>query len=125
MVEKIVKDLKNIFTFKQSTGEGDIVLIIAENLVYAYVSSIERDVSRKEEWWQVSMQLLTIPPQKIVWTLREPQFTGQEIFTMGGEPRFVAAIDFGGGRRNPKKISDPPLALEGKKKKKPILKVIK
>jgi hypothetical protein len=28
--------------------------------------------------------------------LRTPQFTGQEIFTMSGEKRFVKALDFGG-----------------------------
>lgn len=95
MIEKIVNDLKNIFVFKETTQVGDIVLIVAERIMYALVTGIERDYAKKEEWWQVNLQLLTIPPQKIAWTLRTPQFTGQEIFTMGGEQRFVKAIDFG------------------------------
>lgn len=97
MIEKIVNDLKNIFLFKETTQTGDIVLIVAERIMYALVTGIERDSAKKEEWWQVSLQLLTIPPQKVVWTLRTPQFTGQELFSMGGEERFVKAIDFGGG----------------------------
>jgi len=123
MIEKIVNDLKNIFVFKETTQVGDIVLIVAERIMYALVTGIERDYGKKEEWWQVSLQLLTIPPQKVAWALRTPQFTGQEIFTMGGAERFVKAIDFGGGGR---------LALEkggGQigpgKKKGPYLKVIK
>jgi hypothetical protein len=97
MIEKIVNDLKNIFVFKETTQVGDIVLIVAERIMYALVTGIERDYAKKEEWWQVGLQLLTIPPQRVVWTLRTPQFTGQELFTMGGEERFIKAIDFGGG----------------------------
>jgi hypothetical protein len=29
----------------------------------------------------------------MTWTLRTAQMTGQEIFTMGGEERFVQAVD--------------------------------
>jgi len=97
MIEKIINDLKNIFVFKETTQAGDIVLIVAERIMYALVTGIERDHAKKDEWWQVSLQLLTIPPQRVAWTLRTPQFTGQEIFTMGGEERFIKAIDFGGG----------------------------
>ncbi|OGQ86085.1 MAG: hypothetical protein A2512_08770 [Deltaproteobacteria bacterium RIFOXYD12_FULL_56_24] len=123
MIEKIVTDLKTMVNFKETTQVGDIVLIVAEQIVYALVAGIEKDYTRKDEWWQVSMQLLTIPPQQIVWTLRTPQFTGQEIFTMGGEPRFVKAIDFGGGgTARPKKEADR-ITLEQKKKS--FLKVIK
>ncbi len=114
MIEKIVTDLKNIFVFKESTQVGDIVLIVAEKIMYALVTGIERDYAKKEEWWQVSLQLLTIPPQKTVWTLRAPQFTGQEIFTMGGEERFIKAIDFGRGEAAEKKNIEP--AGPGKKK---------
>jgi hypothetical protein len=38
--------------------------------------------------------MLAIPLQTVVWTLRTPQFTGQEIFTMGGEGRFIQALRF-------------------------------
>jgi len=123
MIEKIVNDLKNIFVFKETTQVGDIVLIVAERIMYAMVTGIERDYAKKEEWWQVSLQLLTIPPQKIAWTLRTPQFTGQEIFTMGGERRFVKAIDFGGGKDSAQKKSDGQISPV--KKKGAFLKVIK
>ncbi|MGV1099594.1 hypothetical protein ACUUL3_09350 [Thiovibrio sp. JS02] len=124
MIEKIVADLKNIFTFKDTTGEGDIVLLVAESLMYAVVTEIERDTTRKDEWWHVGMQLLSIPPQKFTWTLREPQFTGQEIFTMGGEERFVKAIDFGvGGKKVKKKAIGGK--EETKRKKGPVLTLLK
>ena len=97
-MEKIVKELKEIIPFKDTTDVGDIVLIAAKEpqmLVYAYVSSIERDDSRKDEWWHVALNVLSLPPQQLTWTLRTPQMTGMEIFTMGGEERFVKAVDFG------------------------------
>ena len=123
MVEKIVNDLKKMFQFKETTQAGDIVLIVAEQIIYALVTGIERDYTRKEEWWQVSLQLLTIPPQKTTWTLRTPQFTGQEIFTMGGAPRFVKAVDFGGGGELTEKKDGARIAPV--KKKKPFLTVVK
>ena len=84
---------------------------------------IERDYGKKEEWWQVSLQLLTIPPQKVAWTLRTAQFTGQEIFTMGGEERFIKAIDFGGSGEMAEKKSEGQIGPG--KKKGAFLKVIK
>ncbi|MDG4474592.1 hypothetical protein [Thiovibrio frasassiensis] len=123
MIEKIVTDLKNIFVFKETTQVGDIVLIVAEQIMYALVTGIVRDYAKKEEWWQVGLQLLTLPPQKVVWTLRTPQFTGQDIFTMGGEQRFIKAIDFGGGGELLQKNGSGQISPE--KKKRPILKVIK
>ena len=97
-MQKTVESLKEIIPFKDTTEEGDIVLVVCKNpdmLYYAYIEEIERDVSRRDEWWHVHMQLLTIPLQKAVWTLRTPQMTGMEIFTMGGEERFVKAIEVG------------------------------
>jgi len=123
MIEKIINDLKNIFVFKETTQVGDIVLIVAERIMYAMVTGIERDYAKKDEWWQVSFQLLTIPPRKIAWTLRTPQFTGQEVFTMGGEQRFVKAIDFFGGGEEALKKSGGQIGAG--KKKKSFLTVIK
>ncbi len=96
-MEKLIAELKEIVDFKETTEVGDIVLIVAREpriLVYALVTSIERDTSRRDEWWHVGMQLLTVPVQPVIWTLRMAQFTGQEIFTMGGEQRFVKAVRF-------------------------------
>lgn len=97
-MEKLVAELKEIMPFKNTTERGDVVLIVAKEpqmLVYAYVTEITRDSSRKDEWWNVEMHVLSVPPQKMTWTLRTPQMTGAEVFTMGGEERFVKALDFG------------------------------
>ncbi|GBE11888.1 hypothetical protein BMS3Bbin14_00578 [bacterium BMS3Bbin14] len=96
-MEKMVAELKRLVNFKDTTVVGDLVLILSgepQMLAYALVTSIEPDNSRKDEWWQVKMQLLSVPPRKMVWTLRPAQFTGREIFTMGGEQRFVQAVRF-------------------------------
>ena len=96
-MEQLVAELKKILPLKKTTVEGDVVIIAAKNpqmLLYARVGMIERDTSRRDEWWHVTLHFLSIPLQTVVWTLREEQFTGQEIFTMGGEGRFVQAIDF-------------------------------
>lgn len=94
-MEKLIEELKKIVDFKETTEVGDIVMIVAnepQTAAYALVTGIERDNSRKDEWWQVYMQLLSVPIQPIVWTLRTEQFNGQEVFTMGGHARFVKAV---------------------------------
>ncbi|MGD9949536.1 MAG: hypothetical protein AB7U29_13815 [Desulfobulbus sp.] len=96
-MEQLVAELKKVLPLKTNTFEGDIVIIAAKTpqmLVYARVGTIKRDPSRKEEWWHVTLHLLSIPLQTVVWTLRTAQFTGQEIFTMGGEGRYIQAIEF-------------------------------
>lgn len=98
-MQKIVDELKRLIPFKETTRAGDIVLIAAKEprmLFYAYVNKIERDATRRDEWWHVHFTLLSVPLQQMTWTLRTAQFSGQEIFTMGGEERFVKAVDFAG-----------------------------
>lgn len=98
-MEQIIARLRHIFPFKHTTAPGDIVLIAAKTpedaLMYAQVGDIARDETRKAEWWHVTLHLLLFPPQTVVWTLRTPQFTGQESFTMGGEGRFIQALALG------------------------------
>jgi hypothetical protein len=97
-MEKIVKDLKKLVPFKETLEAGDIVLIAAKKpqmLVYGMVSDVVRDDAKRDEWWHVSMQILSLPPRKVTWILRTPQMTGQEIFTLDGEQRFMQAVDFG------------------------------
>lgn len=96
-MDKIVEELKSLVKFKDTTETGDIVLIAAKEpqmLLYAYVTRIERDTTRKDEWWHIDLNVLSFPPQKMTWTLRTQQMTGMEIFTMGGEERFFKAVDF-------------------------------
>jgi hypothetical protein len=119
-MEKLIKELKKIVPFKDTTDTGDLVLLVAKEpqmLVYALVTGIEADNSRKDEWWKVEMRVLSVPPQPLTWTLRLPQFTGQEIFTMGGEERFVQAVDFDAVQPLP----DPAKPT----KKKPGLRIVK
>ncbi len=95
-MEKLVAELQQIIPFKESTDIGDLVLIVAKEpqmLVYALVTDIKRDTTRKDEWWHLSLTFLTVPPQEVSWTLRTAQMTGMEIFTMGGEKRFVQAVN--------------------------------
>ena len=114
-MEKLVEELKSIIRFKDTTVEGDIVLIAAKQphlLVYALVKSIERDTSRKDEWWHIDLSVLSVPPQEMTWTLRTAQMTGLEIFTMGGEERFFKAVDFTG--EAPQKPIKEKRTLKGK-----------
>lgn len=94
-MERLVAELKRSLSFKDDTNEGDLVVVAAREpqlLIYALVGPIERDETRRDEWWHVTLHLLSMPIQTVVWTLREPQFTGQEIFTMGGNPHFIKAV---------------------------------
>jgi hypothetical protein len=111
---KMVEELKQLIPFKETTDVGDVILIVSKEpqlLAYARVNDIERDTSRKDEWWHIQLTMLAIPLQKMTWTLRTDQLTGQEIFTMGGEERFVKAVDFG-------EPSDAKLPANAKPKKK-------
>lgn len=96
-MEKRVEEVKKLVPTKSTTDIGDVVLILAAELevpIYARVTNIERDTSRKDEWWHVHLAILAIPIQVMAWTLRTEQMTGKEIFTMGGEPRFMQAVQF-------------------------------
>lgn len=96
-MQTLVDELKKILPLKATTDTGDIVVIAAKEpqmLLYAHVDEIVRDTNRKDEWWNVKMTMLSIPLQQITWTLRTEQITGQEIFTMGGEERFIQGVEF-------------------------------
>lgn len=134
-MEKLIAELKQVVTFKDSTDVGDLVLIVAKEpqimASYALVTDIERDTSRKNEWWHVSLLLLSIPPQAMTWTLRLPQLTGMEVFTMGGEERFVKAVDVEMISRQARPPvtddleSPPPETAPRQKKKQSFLKRVK
>ena len=97
MMENLVTELKKRVLFKDTTTVGDIVLLAShdpQTLVYALVTGIVLDKTRKEAWWNVTMQVLAVPPREVVWTLREPQFTGQEVFSFGGIEHFMKAVRF-------------------------------
>ena len=121
-MDKIVKDLQKLVPFKDTLEAGDIVLIAARKpqmLVYGLVSDIVRDDAKRDEWWHVSMQILSLPPRQVTWILRTPQMTGLEIFTMDGEQRFMKAVDF--GRNFPR----PGPKNQDNKKESPALRRVK
>jgi len=126
-MHKLVEELKSIVRFKDVTEIGDHVLIVSQTpriVIYALVISLERDRTRKDEWWHVGMRLLTLPPQTVTWTLREPQFSGKITFTMQGVEHFMKAVDFGtpdGGR--PGKL--PPESPEKKDERRGSLRIVK
>jgi len=116
----MLRELKKMVAFKDTTEIGDILLVAVEetaSVFYALLTNIERD-SQRAEWWDLTMQVLNIPPQQVIWTLREPQFTGKETFTMNGKARFVQAVSFNGPPPEPvshsprKKSSSPRTHLK-------------
>ncbi len=97
-LEQIIEELRKVIQFKESTEPGDLVLVLLENpqiAHYGKISAIERDFSKRDGMVAGDFLFVEIPPQKVVWTLRAEQFTGREIFTMGGEKRFMQAIRLG------------------------------
>ena len=63
--------------------EGDVILVYHEDspTVFARIETIEPDV--KKGWYQITLQLLTIPIQVVTWILRDEYLNGAP-FTMGG-----------------------------------------
>ncbi len=123
-MNNLIDELKQAISFKDTTDIGDIVLIASKDpqiLIYGLITSIERDESRKDEWWVIDISLLAIPPQKVQWTLRTAQMTGMEIFTMGGEERFFKAVDFEKQEAMPQVLKEQ----ERQKEKKDFIKRIK
>lgn len=122
-IEKLVEELKAVIPFKNSTEKGDIVLVITQDpqvLLYGIVTGIERDTTKKEEWWNIGVNFFTVPLQKVVWTLRTDQMTGKEIFTMGGEKRFFQAV-----KMEPETDRNKEKEFPSVTRKKPFMKRIK
>ncbi len=109
-MEKTLAELKKLVPLKDTTVAGDIVIVVTETpkmVAYALVRDIVRDTTKRDEWWHLDLLFLTVPPQPVTWTLRTAQMTGQEIFTMGGDKRFIAAIDTGVSEQVVEKKKDP------------------
>jgi len=76
---------------EKMSREGDVVLVYYEDkpAVYARIENIETDV--KKDWYQVTLQLLTLPAQIVTWILRGPYIDG-EPFTMGGKTMHLEKV---------------------------------
>lgn len=108
-MDKMVKELHKVVKFKETTGVGDLVLVVVEtplSCLYALVRGFTRDMEKQDEWWHISLSLLSLPPEEVSWILRPAQFTGKEIFTMGGDKRYIKAVDLG-PRPVPEGLDDP------------------
>ena len=128
-MEKLVAELKKMVEFKKDIDTGDIVLIAAENpqmLVYAVITDIVRDSTRKDPWWHVSIRMLTVPMQSVTWILRTEQMCGREIFTMGGDKRFMAPVCIrSSGQEQTDSVSKVSNSSAGTGKKGPGLRLVK
>jgi len=127
-MEKLIAELKQIVPFKDNTDIGDLVLIVSKEpqmLAYALVTDIVRDTTRKDEWWHLSLTFLTVPPRQITWTLRTAQMTGMEVFTMGGEERFVKAVNLAPSISKPPEKKSSEKDVKGNKTKTSFLKRVK
>ena len=92
--EKHVSKICGNFTFKETLSERDIILFIMPDIaLFGFVHSIERDFTKKIEWWHITYSIFSLPMVGGVLTLRTPQMTGKEIFTINEENRFFAAVD--------------------------------
>jgi hypothetical protein len=127
-MKDLVKELGQLVPFKETTDIGDLVLIVAKEphmLLYALVTDITRDATRKAEWWHLALTFLTIPPQETIWILRTPQMTGMEIFTMGGEERFLKAVNITPSLAKPEGVPSSRELEKPAAKKTPFLKRVK
>ena len=110
-MEQIVKDLKKMMPFKDTVETGDIVLIAAKKpkmLVYALITDIDRDESKKDEWWKISMQMLNTNTHK---KLTETSIAAGRNHN-NPRRRFADSVEmFWGGRSDPF-TSDSPVDLE-------------
>ncbi len=90
-LEQILTELKKVIKFKDTTAEGDVILVgMKQGLSYGVVLDIKPNVKR--EWWDIHFKLLVIPPVNLTWILRTPQMCG-EIFTMNNEEHFMIALE--------------------------------
>ena len=118
-MKELVNEIKKIVPLKSTTNEGDIILVAAKQpqmLFYASVTKIERDTTRRDEWWHLHFTILSVPLQQMTWTLRTEQMTGQEIFTMGGEERFVQAVKLAEADKTSEVISQKEKSVTEAKK---------
>ncbi|MDR1080240.1 MAG: hypothetical protein LBQ79_04605 [Deltaproteobacteria bacterium] len=97
--DTLVDEVKSQLRTKADTVKGDTILIVTEIsddqtvADYALVTDFTLDDSKRDEWWHMSILLLTFPPANWCITLQTPHFTGQEIFTMKGRKVFIKALD--------------------------------
>ena len=92
--ENRIKEFRDIIPFKDTIDIDDIVLFVLPDIYfYGIVKKIERDNSKKIDWWHITWMTFTIPISKMVLILRNEQMTGKEEFTIDGQYRFFTPIN--------------------------------
>ena len=92
--DKFIEEIKTKISLKSTLDINDIIVMILPDLMtFGVVTSIERDMMKKAEWWFVTFTTLSIPMKSITRILRTEQMTGQEVFTIDGKQHFFSAVD--------------------------------
>ena len=117
--EKFINEIKLKIKLKTTLDINDVIIIIAPDvLLFGIVTKIERDMSKKIDWWHVTFTTLSIPLQQMTIIMRTEQMTGQETFTMDGQYRFFSAIDINIEEEKPvKEVKKKPTLTLLKKEK--------
>ena len=100
-IEQLVEEIGHQIPFKDTTDIGDLVLFLKEEgpgekitIAYARIMGIDRDTSKRDEWWHLHLVFLDLPLVPRTLILQTPHFTGKEIFTMGGRKVFIKSVNF-------------------------------
>jgi len=101
--EEVVKKTKEMYQLNTDTNIGDDIIIVEEvkeegeepraAINFARVIDIIKD-KKGGDWWNVKLAAFGIPIIYNTLTLRYPQYTGEEIFTINGVKFFIASIKF-------------------------------
>ena len=87
-------------------NEGEVILIYYEDqpAVFARIEAIEFDV--KKDWYRITLLLLTIPSQTVMWILREAYIDGAP-FTMNGRTMRMETVEKVSSERGYEGVSPP------------------
>ena len=87
-------------------NEGEVILIyyVDQPAVFARIEAIEFDV--KKDWYRITLLLLTIPSQTVMWILREAYIDGAP-FTMNGRPMRMETVEKVSSERGTEGTSEP------------------
>jgi hypothetical protein len=87
-------------------NEGEVVLIYYQDqpAVFARIEAIEFDV--KKDWYRITLLLLTIPSQTVMWILREAYIDGAS-FTMNDIPVRIETVEKVSAEREYEGASEP------------------
>jgi len=115
-MKQLIKQVKSIVTQAKSAEQGSTVLVFFgedSSLMWGIIREFVRDETKKDDWFHVTIDMLSMPPRRVVWTLRVPQINGSEEFTMQGNPRYILPVAMSASKKDkkPKKNKHSKLRL--------------